>query len=316
MYFPYLRGKQFEFLALREFAESNPGNTNIIPIIEPVKRQYGSINTAIATMISNGLQFAIILNPVDGDFKHSNNNEILPELSGLDTPNTNWVPAFFYKKNPKRLLKYANDHNLSRLMIILPNGVDVEDEKLMDFLANERIEYIVNGAENARSPRTRRKLRPLEKKLIPLEDCFKSRSRNSDYADPDDEFFSDCFASYEEEHFFGFADYTTLPKEYNDSGMLPFAVAIHLTYLREEEEIHIHHFVSDNTRGRENIQGKFQEAAAKIEPFYTKYDYPTTQAVAEFIGRAQSDDGYPGLGYIKKLSIENHLELINRLLQK
>lgn len=37
MYFPYLRGKQFELLALREFANKNASNRKIIPIIEPVK---------------------------------------------------------------------------------------------------------------------------------------------------------------------------------------------------------------------------------------------------------------------------------------
>jgi len=316
MYFPYLRGKQFEFLALREFAESNPGNTNIIPIIEPVKRQYSSINTAITTMINNSMRFAIILNPTDGEFKHSSNNEILPELSGLETHNTNWIPAFLYKNNPEKLLGYANNNHLSQLMIILPNGADVDDERLITFLANEKIEYIVNGAASNSSRRSRVKLLRLGKKLIVLEDKFRSRPKNSDYADPSDEFFSDSFAYYEDDNLFGFSDYTTLPKEYNDTGMLPFAVAIHLTYLREEEEIHIHHFVSDNTRGRENIQGKFQEAATKIGPFYEEGGYPATHAVTEFIRRAQSDDGYPGLGYIKKLSIENHLELINRLLQK
>ena len=315
MYFPYLRGKQFELLALREFAEYNPGNTNIIPIIEPVKRQYGSINTAIATMISNGLQFAIILNPLDGEFKHTSNN-ILPELSGLDIPNTNWIPALFYKNNPVELFEFANNNNLSHLMIILPNGIDVEDEIVMDFLADDRIEYVVNGAASNSSRRSRVKLLRLGKKLIALEDKFRSRAKNSDYAEPNDEFFSDSFAYYEDDNLFGFADFTTLPKEYNDSGMLPFAVAIHLTYQKKKDVINIHHFVSDNVRGRENIQGKFQEAAVKIEPFYTEGDYPKTQAVTEFIRRAQSDDGYPGLGYIKKLSIENHLELINRLLQK
>lgn len=71
MYFPYLRGKQFELLALREFANKNASNRKIIPIIEPVKNSFNSLKTAIEVMLKQGLKFALVLNPNDGDFKRS-----------------------------------------------------------------------------------------------------------------------------------------------------------------------------------------------------------------------------------------------------
>lgn len=37
MYFPYLRGRQFELIALRELLEGERIGQEIIPIIEPVK---------------------------------------------------------------------------------------------------------------------------------------------------------------------------------------------------------------------------------------------------------------------------------------
>lgn len=37
MYFPFLRGRQFELIALRELLENDLLGNNIIPIIEPVK---------------------------------------------------------------------------------------------------------------------------------------------------------------------------------------------------------------------------------------------------------------------------------------
>ena len=40
MYFPYLRGKQFELIALREFATQHPNAEKIVPIIEPVKSTF------------------------------------------------------------------------------------------------------------------------------------------------------------------------------------------------------------------------------------------------------------------------------------
>ena len=96
--------------------------------------------------------------------------------------------------------------------------------------------------------------------------------------------------------------------------MLPYAIAIHLTYLKYEDQIYVHHFVSDNNYDQTNIRGKFREAAIKIEPFYRDGRYVHTSAVDELIEKANSDNGYPGLGYIKKLSLMNHLELINRII--
>ena len=37
MYFPYLRGRQFELIALRELVEKDVLSGRIMPIIEPVK---------------------------------------------------------------------------------------------------------------------------------------------------------------------------------------------------------------------------------------------------------------------------------------
>lgn len=37
MYFPYLRGRQFELIALRDLVDKGVLSDKIIPIIEPVK---------------------------------------------------------------------------------------------------------------------------------------------------------------------------------------------------------------------------------------------------------------------------------------
>ena len=63
MYYPYLRGKQFELLALREFAQNFPRAQKIVPIIEPVKISFNSIKLAVETMFRHELRFALVLNP-------------------------------------------------------------------------------------------------------------------------------------------------------------------------------------------------------------------------------------------------------------
>ncbi len=312
MYFPYLRGKQFELLALRDFATRFQNKEKVVPIIEPVKQQFGSLNTAISIILREGLQFSIILNPKDGDFKHPNvNNDILGNLSSLVGVNDEWIPAYIYTRNANVLLNHIIQNHLQQVMIILPNGADVNDEELMDFLRNERVSYIVNGNNGNRSTRVR--LLRLNKRLISLEDRFKNKTRNADYSDPDDEFYSDDFAYFIADGLYGFSDYTTLPKDFIEGGMMPYAIAIHLTYKKADDQIFVHHFVSDSNFDQSNVRGKFHEAAVKIAPFFDN-GIAHTLAVDELIEKASQGDGYPGLGYIKKLSICNHLELINKIL--
>ena len=47
MYYPYLRGKQFELIALREFAQQIQKEFHVCPIIEPVKSGLNSLKMAI-----------------------------------------------------------------------------------------------------------------------------------------------------------------------------------------------------------------------------------------------------------------------------
>ena len=316
MYYPYLRGKQFELLALREFSSEFKNNHTIVPIIEPVKKQVNGLNAAALSMIENGMKFAVILNPSDGDYRHTGiDNDILMSLTALTDDRDNWIPAYIYKHNGKTLLDHAKQNNLSNLMIIFPSGADVNDEELMEFLSKDEVAFVVSGnLSNNRSARGR--LLRLGKALISLEDRFNERPRNADYANEVDEIFSEDFAYYKNDGLAGFADYTPMAKDFIEGGMLPYAIAIHLTYQKSDDQIFVHHFVSDNNFDQSNIRGKFHEAAVKIAPFFNNNGLYHTSAVDELIRRADSDDGYPGLGYIKKLSVKNHLELITHILSE
>ena len=314
MYYPYLRGKQFELLALREFSNEYKNNSKIVPIIEPVKKQVNGLNAAALSMIENGMKFAVILNPSDGDYRHTGiDNDILMSLTALTDDRDHWIPAYIYKHNGKTLLDHAKQNNLLNLMIIFPSGADVNDEELMEFLSKDEVAFVVSGnLSNNRSARGR--LLRLGKALISLEDRFNERPRNADYANEVDEIFSEDFAYYQDDRLAGFADFTPMAKDFIEGGMLPYAIAIHLTYQKSDDQIFVHHFVSDNNFDQSNIRGKFHEAAVKIAPFFNNNGLFHTSAVDELIRRADSDDGYPGLGYIKKLSVKNHLELITHIL--
>lgn len=312
MYYPYLRAKQFELKALREFSEEHSGS-NIVPILEPVKKQSAALERAVEDMMENKMRFALVLNPTDGDFKHDTvsfgawleeSKQLLNGSQGKD-----WIPAFICTRRllddiPSLIKKYQ----LSNVMLVFKSCMDMEEPKVSSLVNDPRVEFVVNAFGAVGSRRLNTILKRTGKKIIRLDDCFKTRTRNADYALEDDELFSEEPFYYMNDGYDGFSDYTTLPSDYVEGGMMPYAVAIHLSYKKDEDRLNVHHFVSDSNESNTNVRGKFHEAACKIEPFFEGKEQ--TSSVKELISKAEDPDGYPGLGYLKKLSVKNHLELI------
>ena len=311
MYYPYLRAKQYELKALREFSFEHQGQGSIAPILEPVKQQPNALNLAIDEMLANGLKFALILNPKNGDFKHPTVHfDAWFQHKKLMEKTDKWIPAFLYsKRNADEISSMIEEHKLKHVMIIFRTCMDMDDENAWSVINHQSVEYIVNSFGSTISRRLRSRLKETGRQIIRLDDCFKPRVRNADYALEVDELFSEePFFYAEEGHLDGYSDYTTLPSEYIEGGMLPYALAIHLSYRKNEEQLYVHHFVSDNNETNSDIRGKFREAARKVAPFYEGKHQ--TEAVKEIIEKANASEGYPGLGYLKKLSVKNHLELI------
>ena len=76
MYYPYLRGRQFELIALREYALQRGDNNNIVPIIEPVRKTFNSMKLALPKLIEGDVKFALILNPQVGEINNTQVGEI------------------------------------------------------------------------------------------------------------------------------------------------------------------------------------------------------------------------------------------------
>ena len=221
------------------------------------------------------------------------------------------MSAFLCSKKQQldTVLPIIEKYSMKNVMLIFRSCMDIDNQTVNMLVDDPNVGYIVNAFGTTIPRRLKKKLKETNKKIIRLDDCFKSKNRNADYANNDDEFFSEePFYYKEEEVLYGFADYTTLPSEYIEGGMLPYALAIHLSYKKNEDQIYVHHFVSDSNMTNNDIRGKFREAACKVEPFFREKE--KTNAVKEIITKSEDSDGYPGLGYLKKLSISNHLELM------
>lgn len=81
MFFPYLRARQYELLALKELAQEKLINAKVIPVIEPIKRSTTFDNT-IEAFYRAKLPLAVIFNPAVGELCGAKTNAILPHTVG------------------------------------------------------------------------------------------------------------------------------------------------------------------------------------------------------------------------------------------
>jgi hypothetical protein len=310
MYFPYLRCKQFELLALREISPIINTTTTISPVLEPVKKSTSSLEKALESLIFYNVNFNIIINPMYGEFV-SNPSGIITLINSKLSSYTNFQFGIIINQftNLEFITAQLGNINFNRPVTLIHAG-RVND---IDALSQWCIDYEIRFnliTENFPVRRYRGIIKAGTKVL--LDDKFKPQIKNADYLNEQDEFFSDDYLYFEDDGFVGFADYLTIGDDYAESGWLPYAIAIHLTYKRSNNEIWIRHFVSDSNSDTTDIGGKFGEALEKLIAFIDS-ERVTTVAADEF--RALHLTGhYPGLGSLKKLSIKNHIELVHSLL--
>ncbi len=111
----------------------------------------------------------------------------------------------------------------------------------------------------------------------------------------------------------GFGDFLIVGDDYTESGGPAYAVTIHLTFIDSDQDdsMQIYHFTSKRQDTPTDPAGKFAEA---LEQMIKTLDAPKskvleTEAIKEF--RMLYDRRhFPGLGYVKKLSMNHHIETL------
>ena len=308
MYFPILRGKQFELVALKEFAEANQGCTWINPIIEPVRALPVAVIRAADVLSRNGIHYSIILNPERGDFAiESNRFEVGAYLEQFADLEIKPIPAFYADGKSALIRQIIQDNALSGVMLVYEDSFKEEQDG--DLCQLEAVSYIVCADVDSRS--TMRYLNRTGKNIIRLDDNFIVRKPNTAYRGIDEDRYTEEPFYYLQDHFYGFSDYCVLPKAFAEGGTTPTAIAIHLTYLMREDAIWVRHFVSDEEFDTQNIRQKYGNAVQKVVDFYQ--ETPATDAVSRLVRQRGS---YPGLGVLKKYTMLNHMQLISGILSK
>ncbi len=305
MYFPYLRGRQFELIAIRELVENSLLSGYIIPIIEPVKLSSTLIKT-IQTFIKNGKELALVDNPKVGDFISDMNNEtnVRAKEEFLElTKSEKIICVHYLDSNSKKYFSKLSERrqSISDIVTICDNEDYIPVYENLFSLGNPRYNVIPDESVFRRNIRHNR---------VMMDNKFNKLVRNTDYAEKDDEPFSSDHIYCYEDGYVGFSDYSIIGKDFSDTGFAPYAIAIHIVYFDKEKKLRIKHFVSDTNDDISDPAGKFAEAVSKLIDWNNDQGLDT-YAIKLFT-QMYANEIYPGLGTVKKLSIMHHIELIGR----
>ncbi|MHB9037782.1 MAG: sce7725 family protein [Armatimonadota bacterium] len=307
-YYPYFRGKQYELITVRENAKLLK-ESGFVPIIEPVKESTNGLKRAIGEIREAGGRCILIVNPDCGD--HCADSRAIEELFEKDfadvaelsvgilltSPMSIHDIESLCDKYPKRdvTLVHCGFEEASSLAIILANHANVTRHVFIEDFCGKRYRRHFNGENESR---------------ILVRDGFQKRT-NKDH--PKLEPFSELHATFREESMDGFGDFLIVGNDYSESGGPAYAVAIHLTYIdyEKDEMMYIRHFKSDRTDTPTDPAGKFAEALNKLAAEVNGLNSPIlkTNAVMEFLDLHDSHH-FPGLGYVKKLSMQHHIETL------
>lgn len=309
MYHPYFRGKQYELITIRELAPLLK-TAGFRPIVEPVKEGLGKgpsgLEKALRAVAESEGRAIVVVNPHHGDLSGTvaltemlNNTLSLPGISAgiLLEPSMTLDAALAYHK------RYISDTPV----FIHAGFTDAKGlaEKLGNSMKDQSHIFLPQNSSKLYQKHFKDAYRVL------LRDGFERRKRNMDY--PPLEPFSDLHATFADEGMDGFGDFLIVGDDYSDSGGPAYAVAIHLTFIDpdQDDSMRIYHFKSQQRDTPQDPAGKFREALAAM---IKTIDAPgsrvlETNAVKEF--RALHEQGhFPGLGYVKKLSMKHHIETL------
>lgn len=319
MYFPYLRGRQNELICIRELLELDKLGKRIIPVIEPV-RFNSTFFSALVQFIEKERKVILIRNPKVGSFE----KEYCEMKKKIEDEKD---------ASKKEKLQSTLDTYLEVLKSdYLINGYLVDDAILKDVL-DEKIDasksVLINCrkgnydyyAEHGEQLEAKYTFIPNDidfqdevvGNTVVLEDGYVKEKRNVDYIENPDAFFSRNHIVYKKRGYAGFADYSIVGEMYEESGFAPLAIAIHMMYYGNKQELRVHHFVSDSNENSSDPARKFEEAMKNMLSWELFDQIPKTEGLNRLLD-CYNNGKFPGLGVIKRYSLMHHMQMISELL--
>ncbi|WP_125588303.1 sce7725 family protein [Companilactobacillus jidongensis] len=301
IYYPYLRGRMYDLLALKELVERKQLGSQIIPIIEPV-RDSKELQQTVEVMCDQQQPFSIVANPQVSLYGLNGDAKLHP------LPNLAEIPFF----HPSAILAPDFSSDFLKTTSEQTSLLIAKNYPLLKAYENSRL---LNKIDNVLIPEEARLHGIVGNKAISLTDPLSFVEHVADYANLDDEYFQPASWWSQADDYHGFGDYSMVGSYYFDKGMPSRAIAIHIIYVTADGSLRIHHFVSDSNETMGGQKNKFFEALNKLVQWVPDNlrGLNDTTALQELM-LYQDQDKFPGLGNVKKLSLMHHFQLMHRLL--
>jgi hypothetical protein len=313
MYHPYFRGKLNELIAVRETAELMAAR-QFVAIIEPVKETLSGLKRTLDAVVDAKGDAIVIVNPFHGDF--SEDGKDISEFLAVHFQKNDGIAAGILLKggmSTPEAVACCKKHVGHPLALIHAGFSDAKQlaETLGDQLTKIRHIFFEPDCGKLYQKHFNGAARVL------IRDGFQRR-KNREH--PKVELFSDLHATFKEEKMDGFGDFLIVGDDYSETGGPAYAVAIHITFVDRENDdaMYVYHFVSDSQDTPKDPAGKFAQALNKmiktIGPAGSS-KVLETRAIAEF-RELHARKHFPGLGSIKKLSMQHHVETLAEYFKK
>lgn len=313
MYYPYFRGKQYELIVIKENAELL-SYSNFIPIIEPVKLVISGLIRTMDSIKSSEGSLILIVNPINGDFK-GDATELTRILVEMYDDYHDFIPGILLGDDIdiQHVESIVEDYPGRKIALIHSGYSNVRD--ILSLIDNHVENEFINIFLEQYCGRLYRNHFLGTNESVLIRDGFIKRSANRLH--PESEFFSDLHITYADEGVTGFGDFLIVGDEYSETGGPAYSVAIHITYrdVDNDNSLYLFHFKSDRNNTPADPAGKFLEALSKL---IIELDNPETMLthteVMDEFRSLYNREHFPGLGYLKKMMMQHHLELMATLL--
>ena len=309
MYFPYMRGKQFELAALKEVAPRLQSQ-KISPVIEPVNDNMTKLCGAIQALNNQGITPHIIVNPEVGDLASDTPDYLYTQVS---TQGISFIPCI---RLHNRNITYTQTLLTQLIQNSVPYSLYLQEDiqiNINTYTTNSIANLILN--QNRYSHLFTNSL----PHCVIINSSFPAKARNADYSSIP-QFFSDAHLTYKTpltQNQIGFGDYLTVDDTWSTSGGPAFVIALHITYIENSNNnMYVKHSLStSNPNDQSDPAGKFKEALKAMLAFANQTPSldQNTLGFQEYI-KINNNKTYHGLGIPKKLSMMHHIETINNYL--
>lgn len=302
MYFPYLRGKQFELEALLEVSPTVYRNT--LPIVEPVSIPRSKLYDRLA---KQKVPLILIMNPQYGVL---DTNGVQQIVDGDLSTHPSLVLGFIIGTNftAAALNTFlANNPSRSKALIFRYSPLPTDISNIQRRISAHPVQYIIFDDRKSNS-HVRSAFNSHPNKVL-VTDGFQHQDKNANY--PSSSTFDSNFGSWRGSGWFGIGDYLTIGDRFNEGGGPVYVVSLHIT-TRNGAGLLAYHFsstVSSTIKGLAPI--KFAQANDLL--VNSRHISPLRSSGLALYRNWHSTSHNPQLGAAKKASIMHHIELMSSL---